>query len=381
MKKFLVMFLLLGLFVVYFATTITVWFSWEGESEFLKIVHNFEQSHPGIHVNVVYIPKMIQKINITLASGGSFPDVALIRNDYVGILANAGVIHPVNGVNALSKIYDSFLLHGKEYAYPYYADVQVIYANKAFFKNIDLPSEDWTLSDFENIAEKLKEEKGKGVLLEEFSPYFFVSFDAAFNGGKVFQKNGVPIVNGNGTLKAAELYNSFFNIKKITVSYEKMAAINAFKTGKVGMFVMGSFLIPDFVQSGLNFTILPYPYLEKGKTIPPVLDSKGFAIFNDSEEVREFLNYVTSTQAEKEFCASTYKLPANAEAASELGKSNKLFDVMKVSEERAMILPTTKIFKVGYMRAVKTALNLYLTGKMNVKEAFEKAQEYIEARK
>ncbi len=381
MKKVFVVFMVIALASFYFAGNITVWFSWEGQGEFMNIVRNFESTHPNINVNVVYVPRMIQKINITLASGGKFPDVALIRNDYIGILANAGVIHEVKDVQALKKIYDSFLLNGKEYAYPYYADVQVVYANKSLFKSVKLPNWNWTISDFENVASKLKKSGKAGVILEEFSPYFFVSFDAAFNGGTLPQKDGIPVVNGKGTLKAAEFYNSIFNVKKIAVSYEKMAMVNAFKMGKAGLFVMGSFMIPDIMQSGMNFTVLPYPYFKKGEPIPPVLDSKGFAVFNDSKAVQEFLNYVTSAQAEKKFCLSTYKLPANIEAASELGKNNEFFKAMQVSEERSMILPTTRIFKEGYMRSLKTALRLYLSGKMSLKEAFDRAQEYIESHK
>jgi len=140
-------------------------------------------------------------------------------------------------------------------------------------------------------------------------------------------------------------------------------------------------LIKDFLNSGLNFSIAPYPYLDEDKTIPPVLDPKGFVVFKKSSQITEFLGYVTSAEREKEFCLSTYKLPANSEASEALGSQNEFFKVMNISAKRAIVLPTSKVFKEGYVKAVETALNLYLSGKMNLKTAFEKAQEYIEAHK
>lgn len=377
--------LLISFSLVSLASTLTVWFSWEGQNEFLSIVKEFEQTHPGVHVNVVYIPKMIQKLRITLASGGSFPDVALVRNDYLGILVEANKIHPVTvdtkdfGTN-ISK---AFMVNGKEYAYPYYADVQVVYLNNSIFKKTKVvyPSFNWTLDDMEKTAQMIKKHGYVGILLNETASYFFNSFNAAFNDGKIPQQNGIPVVTGEGTLKAAELYNYLFNEKKIAVNYQKMALVNAFKTGKAGMMFMGSFLIGDFVKSNIDFSILPYPYLNKNQPIPPVLDPKGFVVFKEGDEAKEFLDYVTSAKMEEKFCSKNYKLPANSNAADTLQDQNEFFKVMNISAKRAIVLPTSKVFKEGYVKAVETALSLYLSGKMELKTAFEKAQEYIEDHK
>ncbi len=376
-KLLLIFFLILALSVFSIASTITVWFSWEGQKEFQSIVSEFNQTHPDIQVNLVYIPKMIQKLRIMLASKGNFPDIALIRNNDLGLLADANVIKPVSGVKTTSVFYKSFLIDGTEYAYPYYADIQVVYLNKALFKGVPLPKNDWTLSDFERTAEALKNDGYIGVLLQKVSPYFFDSFNAAFNDGMIPEKDGVPWVNTSGTLKAAKLYNYLFNERKIAVGYAKMALVNAFKTQKAGMFMMGSFLIPDFLNLNLDFTVLPYPFLDNGKPIPPVLDSKGFVVFNSDPNVKEFLDYVTSAKMEEKFCRPTYKLPANKKAMSSLGKENTFFKVMSLSAKNALILPTSKVFKEAYGKAVSTALELYLSGKMPLEEAFAKAQEYV----
>ena len=376
-KLLLIFFLTLALSVFSIASTITVWFSWEGQKEFQSIVSEFNQTHSDIQVNLVYIPKMIQKLRIMLASKGNFPDIALIRNNDLGLLTDANVIKPVSGVKTTSVFYKSFLINGTEYAYPYYADIQVVYLNKALFKGVPFPKNDWTLSEFESTAEALKNDGYIGILLQKASPYFFDSFNAAFNDGIIPEKDGVPWVNTPGTLKAAKLYNYLFNERKIAISYAKMALVNAFKTQKAGMFIMGSFLIPDFLNLNLDFTVLPYPSLDNGKPIPPVLDSKGFVVFNSDPDVKEFLDYVTSAKMEEKFCRSTYKLPANEKAMSSLGKENAFFKVMSLSAKNALILPTSKVFKEAYGKAVSTALELYLSGKMPLGEAFAKAQEYI----
>jgi len=359
------------------ADTITVWFSWEGQKQFQSVVDDFNTVHPNSHVELVYIPEMIQKLRITLSSGSPLPDVALVRNNDLGILVDAGVIKPAGKVNTTPSFYKSFLVNGVEYAYPYYADVQVVYVNKNLFKGISFPSLNWRLSDLENIASKLKENGYIGIVFSKNSPYFFNSFNAAFSGGKIPEKDGIVLVNTPGTLKAAELFKSLFDVKKIAVSYKKMALINAFKTGKAGMMLMGSFLIPDFLDSKVNFTILPYPILDDGRPIPPVFDSKGFVVFRESREVKDFIDYVTSTEKIEKFCRQNYKIPSNVNAIRALEGENEFFKVMSMSAERSLILPTSKVFKNAYVPAVSTALSLYLNGELSLKEAFSKAQEYI----
>ncbi len=54
---------------------------------------------------------------------------------------------------------------------------------------------------------------------------------------------------------------------------------------------------------------------------------------------------------------------------------------MYESSKKSIILPTSEVFKNGYVKAVETALNLYLNGSLKLKTAFEKAQEYIESHK
>lgn len=360
-----------------FADIITVWFSWEGQKQFQSVVDDFNTVHPNSHVELVYIPEMIQKLRITLSSGSPLPDVALVRNNDLGILVDAGVIKPAGKVNTTPSFYKSFLVNGVEYAYPYYADVQVVYVNKNLFKGISFPSLNWRLSDLENIASKLKENGYIGIVFSKNSPYFFNSFNAAFSGGKIPEKDGIVLVNTPGTLKAAELFKSLFDVKKIAVSYKKMALINAFKTGKAGMMLMGSFLIPDFLDSKVNFTILPYPILDDGRPIPPVFDSKGFVVFRESREVKDFIDYVTSTEKIEKFCRQNYKIPSNVNAIRALEGENEFFKVMSMSAERSLILPTSKVFKNAYVPAVSTALSLYLNGELSLKEAFSKAQEYI----
>ena len=382
-KLFMVAFLIAGIFSLSLASTITIWFSWEGQEDFLSIVKNFERSHPNVKVNVVYVPRMIEKLHITLASGGNFPDIALVRNDYLGILVGANKIHPVTVEKVPSNILNAFKVNGKAYAYPFYADIQVVYINKYVFDRTKAPypSENWTLGDLESIAQHVKENGYIGLLLNGVASYFFNSFNAAFNEGKLPQEDGVPVVTGQGTLKAAKLYNYLFNVKKIAVNYRKMTLVNAFKNNKAGMMLMGSFLVKSFINDGVNFLIWPYPYLEKDRPIPPVLDPKGFVIFKESKAARDFLNYVTSAKVEEKFCLDTYKLPTNSQAAEELGNKNPFFKVMNVSSKRSITLPTSRVFKEGYVRAVGTALKLYLSGKMKLEDAFEKAQEYIEAHK
>lgn len=378
MKRFLTFIVLIMISVYAFATVnVTVWFSWEGQKEFESLVNDFNASQSLYHVNFVYIPNMTQKIEISLSAGTQLPDVALVRNDVIGMLANAHVITPISTVETLPAFSQSFELNGRLYAYPYYADLQVIYINKNIYDKT-IPY-DWTLKKFEEVATYIKDKGYIGISMNSFSSYFFNSFYAAFNGGKIPLKDGIPIVNNVGTKRAFEFYNDIFNVKKIAVSYDKSALIQSFKSGRAGMLMQGSFLIPDFLSSKLNFVILPYPNLDDGTPIPPTFDAKGFVVFKDNEAVKAFINYITQTSNEVQFCKSTYKLPANLGAINELANSNDFFKVMDLSASKALILPTTTIFNEAYSNAITTALQLYLTGQISLDSSLKKAQEYIDS--
>ncbi len=377
LKKIILFILAITISTLVFATTdITVWFSWEGQKEFQSLVNDFNASQSNYHVNFVYVPDMTQKLQISLSAGTALPDMALVRNDVIGMLVSAKKITPVGSVDALQAFTKSFELNGKIYAYPYYADLQVIYLNQKIY-NGKIPGYNWTLSDLEQIASKIKESGHVGIALNSSSSYFFNSFYAGFNGGVVPLKDGIPIVDNSGTMKAFEFYNQIFKVDKIAASYNKSALIESFKTGKAGMLVQGSFLIPDFLSSKLDFVVLPYPNLDDGSPLPPTFDAKGFVVFKDSAAVKAFIDYVTSAKNEEYFCEPTYKLPANIDAMHALENSNDSFKVLDISAQKGLVLPTTTIFNDAYSNAITTALQLYLSGQMSLKEVLSKAQEYI----
>lgn len=381
MKKFLALTVFIAVLSIaaFSVTNITVWFSWEGQKEFDSLVNEFNASQSNYHVNLSYIPNMTQKLQISLSAGTFLPDIALVRNDIIGELANAKVITPVGTVDTLPAFTRSFDLNGKLYAYPYYADLQVVYLNTKIY-NGQIPGYNWTLSDFENIASEIKSKGYIGVAFNSFSSYFFNSFYAAFNNGTIPLKNGIPMVDNTGTMKAFEFYNQIFNKDKIAVSYNGQSAmITSFKTGKAGMLIQGSYLIPDFLDSNIDFVVLPYPNFDDGTPIQPTFDAKGFVIFKDDNAVKAFIDYITSKKSEEYFCTATYKLPANINAMRELESSNKFFKAMDVSSQKSLVLPTTTIFNVAYSNAISTALKLYINDHISLTQVLEKAQNYIDS--
>ncbi len=399
MKK-MILFSALLLLIASFAGAITVWFSWEGENQFKNMVNEFNKANPQNKVNFVYVPDMLQKLQITLSSHGILPDVALVRSDDIGLLASSEAVIPVSPSNTTESFKKAFTYDSRMYAYPYYADVQVVYMNANVYKGA-LPGNDWTVSDLEKMISEVKKDGHDGIAFDKTSSYLFNSFNAAFNGGTIPQKDGIPNVNNENTMKAFEFYNMLFNEKKYAVSYHKMALMNSFKTGKVAFMFQGSFMIPDFLKAGMNFRVLPYPTLDNGQPIPPAFDAKGFVVFKESPAAKKFIDYVTSTKNEIGFCSATYKLPANPDAIKALENpesfSNLIttatttpysvdnlkasLETMDIDAQRALILPTSAVFKEVYSNAITTALGLYLNGKMTLKEALKKAQEYIDGNK
>ena len=391
------MFFLIPLLVltVSFAGAITIWFSGQGKSQFKSIVDEFNVQNPHELINLVFISNIRQKLQQTLNDHGTLPDAALVGSGEIDTLASLKRIAPVAMVNTTNFFKKAFTYKNHMYAYPYYANVQLVYVNADVYRG-SLPGNDWTISTLEKMISNVKESNHEGIGFDESSPYLFTSFNAAFNDGRMPQKNGVPLVDTKGTMKAFKFYNMLFNEKKYAVSYPTKTLIKVFEGGKVAFIFQSSSWFPRFLKDKVNFRVLPYPRLSNDQQIPPILDAKGFVVFKKSSVVRKFLDYVTSAEQEIRFCSSTYTLPANPQAIRALQHPKSVFNLittatptpyaiynlqiliqtMYASAKRSLILP---IF-VGqniYFKAITVALNLYLKDKKPLKEVLNETQRYI----
>jgi multiple sugar transport system substrate-binding protein len=128
----------------------------EGEA-ILKLLPDFEQAHPDIHVNVQQVPLTAahQKL-LTAFAGGSTPDIAQLGNTWLPEMVALDALEPLQARgdrSALVKPDDYFasiwatnVIDGTLYGVPWYVDTRLLFYRKDLLKaaGFNAPPRDWT---------------------------------------------------------------------------------------------------------------------------------------------------------------------------------------------------------------------------------------------
>ena len=341
---------------------ITVWFSWEGLDVFKNLVREFSD-RTGIDVKVVYVPKNADdKLLMAWKAQTGLPDVLMLKNDEIARVIDAlEVLKIPEGIS--KKALEAFEIDGKLYAVPIYADIGGVFFARKGVKD----------ADFEDLVEKYKAEKN-AILLPIYGKYFFQVFQRTFGG-----KTDLTLED-ESTKKALE----FLLWLKREVPYtpkDGRSAIALFMKGEGKVLMFGSFLISKFVSKGVDFKILEPPLLRSaGRRISPNLDYKGFAVVKGrmSDEVRKFLDFVSSGEFQRRLCGKLYKIPSNEKARISL-KEEPIFSKLLEYEKYGSPTPSSKSAQ-RYYEAVGAMLKLMAAGYDDVGEILKAGRKVIGSR-
>jgi multiple sugar transport system substrate-binding protein len=128
----------------------------EGEAV-VKLLPDFERSHPGIHVNVQQLPLTAahQKL-LTAFAGGSTPDIAQLGNTWLPEMVALDALEPlqtrvdrstvVKPDDYFASIWATNMIDGTLYGVPWYVDTRLLFYRKDLLKvaGFDAPPTDWT---------------------------------------------------------------------------------------------------------------------------------------------------------------------------------------------------------------------------------------------
>ena len=356
-------FLLVGMITLLTTLTlpITVWFSWEGEEVFKALIERFSRE-TGIEVKVVYIPKRADdKLLLAWKGGKGIPDVVMLKNDEIGRLID--ILEPLKAPGEISqKSKSAFTINGKLYALPLYADIGGIF----FYRNLEIPEN----VSIEWLVENLKDEKN-ALLMPIYGRYFFQVFQRAFG-----EKTDLHLKD-ESTEKALE-YLIWIRKEVPYIPKDGRSAIQIFMRGEGKVLMFGSFLISKFKAKNLSFEIMEPPFVERaGRRISPNLDYKGFAVVKGrlSEDVKKFLEYVSSEEFQREFCGKLYKIPTNVNAQKAL-KEDPIFSKLIEYEKYGSPTPSsTESWK--YYEAINAMLRLMMGGVEDVDKLLEAGRKVL----
>ncbi|KUK93517.1 MAG: Extracellular solute-binding protein family 1 [Thermotogales bacterium 46_20] len=356
-----------------FALGLTVWVSWEGEDFFRNTATQFE-SESGIKVDVLFVPRMEEKLQLSLRTG-NLPDICLIKDTQTGNVAASGKAVSLSEVfveDLGSFSVDSlqaFSLNDQLYAIPYYADLQVAYLNLSLAPSDFLSNtyEDYSLDDLEPLY-SVPAANIVPVAWDFMSPYVFFSFLSGF--GDAADSKGMPAFSSEHYRMAVEEVFSLFASGRVE-RLERQAMVSYFMDGKLAYMIQGSYLANQFEDAGIDFRMLPLPKIG-GNEIPAVIDSKGFVLFNpDSlQEARAFLSFLYARSME--FSVANYKVPLWVELLPEE------LDDLEVVMRNTVRMPNDMRFQQIYSDGMRTVLQVVFAGSMSIEDALHSAQAYAE---
>ncbi|SHF03517.1 Maltose-binding protein MalE [Marinitoga hydrogenitolerans DSM 16785] len=394
MNRYIVLIFFTLLLTISFSRTINIWFEYEGGDQLKAIVKEFEKENPSISINIIQQKKIPDKLFTVFRGNGDIPDIILIKNDDIGKLIDAGLIENVDDIknqiekNLIQNTFDGFKIEksGKEHYYgvPFYFDTQVLYYNNKIFNEAGVSLDD--IYSFEDLllASQVIEEYTKGKVLGfawgANSPYWFPPFQWAF-GKENLIENGRIIINDQETLDAVKyIYKAI--IKENAYWIERQGLIAGFKSGKIASMFFGTFMIPDFIKSGMNFKILPLPYIKEAENyMASILDYKGFSIVKGkkTKDVEKLIEFILSKEAQIDFCKGLYKFPVNKSAFDELKDKDEYFKVVYESAKRGKTMPNSSYFKSKYWQGIRTMMTLILNQKEGFNnEIIEKTQRFMD---
>lgn len=363
-----------------------------------KIIDEWNQKNPNIHVKYTFVPfgELLTKYLAAVAAGNP-PDV--VASPEIFTVTRRAQKKQAMDLSALGadslkdQFYPAFWnavqYQGKTYALPWVGETKYLYYNKDMFKAAGLDPEkgpvSWT--DLEQFSDKLDKKDGNKLAQIGFHPMLGnMGFQGwVWNSGSLFFQDEKPVVN---SAKNAEVMNW---MKKWTDRYgfEAYAAFKGgfgngpqhpFVQGKVGMIVETATFEGELKKNApnLQYGIVPIPTPD-GKQHQNAAYSGGFAVelpvgSKNPKEAFEFAKYwamdaaIIWGQEQNDF-------PAYNKAGEKI--TTDQFKRMSGNMKNTGLIPLP-LYAPTYLDPINVAVDDVLAGKKDATKALGEAQSAIE---
>jgi multiple sugar transport system substrate-binding protein len=314
---------------------------WHGQNDtalltLQDLVADFERSHPNIKVDMgggVLSDAMLQKVLAALAAG-SYPDVAYIfGSDLANIARSPKVVDMNDTVHGTGADYwpsasTACTINGQLRAAPALVDSLAVVCNKALFSNarIDLPQEGWRWHDFRAMAKALTDE-GAGIFgtgwpgagdEDTVWRLWPLIWDA---GGDVLSSDGRGIGFASAGVKALEVVRDLAQDKSVYIDPKSGSEqmYQAFASSRMGMVVTGPWQLPDVMDAGIDYHVVPLPSFGGGKSVT-ISGPDTWTLFDNGaarvEAARTFVSWLIQPEQDVRWALGAGSLPLSRQSES-----------------------------------------------------------------
>lgn len=302
-----------------------------------KLIDRFNQSHPDIQIESLYIGQPDQQMPKILASvvGNAPPDLLWFNPTLTGQLIELNAIRPLDEWLAQSPIKDqldpalltSMSYEGHDWSMPFDTNNVGVFYRPSLFKAAGIKTLPKTWEEFRATAQRLTRDTNEdgradrhGIQLAlgkgEFAVFTWLPFlwSAGSNVDTTPIANGLTVkISQTGAIAALKLWQDLVKDGSAILSQpERGYELDNFLAGKVAMQISGPWTLGQLQQANVDFDVFPMPAQDRSAT---ALGGENLFVLKTNPERERaafaFAEYAASERFQSEWALGTGYLPVN----------------------------------------------------------------------
>ncbi|HEY9906537.1 MAG TPA: ABC transporter substrate-binding protein [Thermosynechococcaceae cyanobacterium] len=300
-----------------------------------KLVDQFNQEHPKIQVESLYVGQGDQQLPKILAAivGNAAPDILWFAPMLTGQLVELDALRPLDDwlakLPARSQIdpalFSSMEYDGHLWSVPFGTNNVGIYYRPKLFEAAGIQQLPRTWDELRQVSRQLTidlDRDGRadqhGMLLPlgkgEWTVFTWLPF--LWSGGGELGQSGQVQVDSPGAIAALQLWQNLVQDGSAILSApERGYELDGFLAGKVAMQISGPWTLGQLQATGVDFGVLPIPAGVKRAT---ATGGENLFLFKSSPEREQaaltFLEFALSQSFQAAWAVATGYLPVNLES-------------------------------------------------------------------
>lgn len=298
-----------------------------------KLVDRFNQTHPHIQVESLYVGQPDQQLPKILAAvvGNAPPDLLWYNPTITGQLVELGAIRnlddwwPTSPLRAELEpaLQATMTFEDHIWSVPFATNNLGVFYRPSLFKAAGITTLPQTWSEFRHVARQLTQDKNgdgridqHGIMLAlgqgDFAVFTWLPFLWSAGGGLGTTVNNATL-NSPGATAALQFWADLIQDGSAILSLpERGYELDNFLTGKVAMQITGPWTLGQLQQAQTDFAVMPIPQDVQAAT---ALGGENLFIFKTTPTREQaawvFAEYVLSQEFQTEFALGTGYLPVN----------------------------------------------------------------------
>lgn len=374
MKKIIILFAFIFLIlsckknVQHEKTVLTFWHTMNEDETptLMRIVEEFEETHPNIQILIKYIPfSEAQNSYIIAHSTGNAPDIFRAASPWVVDFTDAGYLLNLNNYISASDRDDylkstlkSSLYNDSIWGIPQVTDVIALFYNEKILNDAGFNKPPRTLEELNKMSLTIKQKTGiDGMFMRISYIYWYLCIYYSY-GGKIFTSKGTPAINSRQSIDAL-----YYTLNSRGVIYPENIdlisdyndSLNAFKNGEVAMIANGPWTTASilqgkaFVDNPDNFKVAVFPAGPDGHRGSPV-GGHHYVISSNTnypDEAYKFLSFINKPKYQAVFAIKNNLLPTRKSTYEiEEVKNNRIIQSFLEQMQYGKPMPQVPNFKI-----------------------------------